>query len=271
MVFSTLALCLSCLTFNVSGTPRIVRDTYIEFTTSRSSDIDDESQIATINVDLIYEGVIYRDFITCGWEYDDSDFEIQDFYINLNSPYLATQVDSNVYVSGYFYMNDGYGNENSVNSSFVYASKYVENTSRYWSTRLESPIDSTFEDVQYEFTLRIYLIPSSIYELLDDGSHYQSGYDNGYNTGYADGDNNGYTKGFGEGYDKGREDFENQDSQINSIFEGILSIGLLPIEFFLSIFNFEIFGINITAIVSAILSLCVIILLMRYVLGGKSN
>lgn len=113
----------------------------------------------------------------------------------------------------------------------------------------------------------VYLDSGQYGTLTGTGGSFQDGY----NQGVEDGKQIGKDTGFQDGYAQGKADFENQDAQINSIFEGILSIGLIPIEFFLSIFNFSIFGINITAIISAILTLCVIIILMRYVLGGKSN
>lgn len=121
----------------------------------------------------------------------------------------------------------------------------------------------------YSYALQLNYLDRGQFDTLSGAS--SNSYQDGYNQGVVDGKEIGKDIGYQDGYAQGREDFENQDTQINAIFEGILSIGLLPIEFFLSIFNFSIFGINITAIISAILTLCVIILLMRYVLGGKSN
>lgn len=121
----------------------------------------------------------------------------------------------------------------------------------------------------YYYALQLNYLDRGQFDTLSGAS--SSSFQDGYNQGVEDGKAIGRDIGYQDGYAQGKEDYENQDAQINSIFEGILSVGLLPIEFFLSIFNFEIFGINVTSIVSAILSLCVIIILMRYVLGGKSN
>lgn len=106
-------------------------------------------------------------------------------------------------------------------------------------------------------------IDESMYTKLTDSV-------NGYDTGYTDGYNNGFkdgkTKGYTDGYSDAQTLYQNGDPHINSIFNGILSIGLLPVEFFLSIFNFEIFGINITNIVIALLSLGLIIVLLKFLL-----
>lgn len=81
----------------------------------------------------------------------------------------------------------------------------------------------------------------------------------GYNKGYQD----GYVDGFNEGF--------SSDSTAVTIFNGILNIALVPINLFLGMFNFEILGINISGMVSAILSVCLVIIVIRFITGKKQG
>lgn len=99
-------------------------------------------------------------------------------------------------------------------------------------------------------------------------------YQDAYNEGLKDGIQQGLEQAEGDyqqGYQDARELYENQDAVVTSIFSGILGIGLIPIEFFMSIFNFEVLGINFAHIVSAILTLMVLVILVRVILGGKKG
>lgn len=90
-------------------------------------------------------------------------------------------------------------------------------------------------------------------------------YENGYDTGYY----NGYNSGYSYGYKVGTGEGTSQVRTINAIFDGIGDIALLPINMFLAIFNFEILGINISSFVSALLSVCIIILIFKAIIGLK--
>lgn len=92
---------------------------------------------------------------------------------------------------------------------------------------------------------------------------YNSGYDDGYAVGYTNGESVGYTDGFNAGV--------TVDDTAIVIFNGILNIALVPINFFLAIFNFEILGINMSALVSSLLSICLIIIVVRFVTGKKQG
>lgn len=83
--------------------------------------------------------------------------------------------------------------------------------------------------------------------------------------GYNEGSEDGYSQGYTDGYNEG----SNTDENVTSIFGGILNIGMLPVNFFLAIFNYEILGINLTAVISAILSICVAIIVIRFIKGGN--
>lgn len=101
-----------------------------------------------------------------------------------------------------------------------------------------------------------------------------TGYQNGYNTGYQEGVDSqtqaiedAYNSGFSAGYDEGFS----VDSTAATIFSGILQVGMLPINVLLAIFNFEILGINLSAFISAILTVCLTVIVIRTVTGGKNS
>ena len=73
---------------------------------------------------------------------------------------------------------------------------------------------------------------------------YKQGYNDGLNYGY----NNGYTEGYDTGYQLGYSNGVQEGLDTNSlpatIFTGALNVGLLPVNVFLQMFNYEVFGIN---------------------------
>lgn len=92
-------------------------------------------------------------------------------------------------------------------------------------------------------------------------------YQDGYNDGYADGNADGYGEGWNEGY----RFADNQDAVASSIFIGIIDVALLPINFFLACLNFEVFGINIGSMVTALLTVMIVIIIVRVVFGGGNK
>ena len=110
----------------------------------------------------------------------------------------------------------------------------------------------------------------------EDG--YDAGYDAGrelnqqaYDTGYYEGQqsvlnqlDDSYNSGFSDGFNQGFVD----SGQVTTIFSGILQVAMVPINFFLAIFNFEILGINISAFISALLTVAVTIIIVRLVIGS---
>lgn len=87
----------------------------------------------------------------------------------------------------------------------------------------------------------------------------QDAYDNGRQVGSS----TGYAEGFADG--------QSQDSQIATIFNGVLNIALLPINVFLGMMNFEVFGINVGGFVSGLLTVAVIFILFRTIFNGGSK
>lgn len=98
---------------------------------------------------------------------------------------------------------------------------------------------------------------------LNSQVYYENGYNNGYSEGYQNGKADGYSEGLQAGMDTNGEAFV--------IFNGILNVAMIPINVFLKIFEFEVFGINISSLVSALLSVAILIIVIRLITGKKSE
>lgn len=106
--------------------------------------------------------------------------------------------------------------------------------------------------------------------LIRSSNYYQSGnadYDNGYNVGYTDGSQAGYQTGYTDGYNQGAV----QDETAVVIFNGIINVALLPVNVFLQILNFEVFGINFGGLASAFLTIAIVIIIVRIITGKKNS
>lgn len=85
------------------------------------------------------------------------------------------------------------------------------------------------------------------------------------------------TQAWQDGYDEGRVKGyqEGAGHQMNpemfTIFNGILNVAMVPVNVFLRIFNWEVYGINIASMVSALLSIAVLIIIIRLVTGKSSS
>lgn len=141
---------------------------------------------------------------------------------------------------------------------------------------------------QFKFSVdQVNYIQNEVFSTYPPGNEYAEGYnqgfdlghDYGYNDGYVDGHAVGYEAGeadgertgYSQGYAVGYSDAESTDENVNSIFMGIAEIGLLPINIFLAIFNFEILGVNITGVVSALMSCLMVIIVLRMIMSGKGE
>lgn len=135
---------------------------------------------------------------------------------------------------------------------------------------------STEVETSYNFS-----IPSLDIDYFDDGGkmyitiqtepineeqwdgRYTVGYDDGYDSGYGQGHQDGFSEGYQTAIDSG--------STAATIFSGIVTVGLLPVNFFLGIMNFEVFGINIGAFISALLTIAIIIIVIKIIIGSQTG
>lgn len=99
----------------------------------------------------------------------------------------------------------------------------------------------------------------------------KGGYTAGYDNGYADGNANGYGTGYDDGYADGFAHGVETDDTAFTIFNGILTIGMIPINVFLAMFDFDILGINISNFVMSLLTVLVTLWVIRTISGGKNE
>lgn len=212
---------------------------------------------------------------------------------NLSNRVSVSYTGTNEYLEeyttnvAYFYLNSNgltYGYNGICNVSYTFS---FTNVTQNWSVNSSyTMVEFTGTDDAMTINLSLYthtpsdvyniniyftLLPEGEYSGIIEGGDSVAAWQDGYDTGYQERPTQTYTQGYNTGFTDARNIYENQDANINSIFRGILTIGLIPIEFFMSIFNFEVLGINFTHIISAILTLTIVVIILRMVLGGKNN
>lgn len=113
----------------------------------------------------------------------------------------------------------------------------------------------------------------NIYNLVNNAfGSADGGYLDGYNAGYQAGTTTGYNTGYDTGYATGYTDGVNTDTTVFNIFNGILTIGMIPINVFLAMFDFTILGINISNFVMSLLTVLVTLWIVRTISGsGNEN
>lgn len=85
-------------------------------------------------------------------------------------------------------------------------------------------------------------------------------YDRGYDDGKRDGLSEGKTLGYDKGYDDGKLDGESSEIAIPDVINAIMNS---TVTLFRNIFSFDIFGINISALIGSIALICVLAWLIR--------
>lgn len=118
-----------------------------------------------------------------------------------------------------------------------------------------------------------YTISFAIGNNLNYSSDYNYGYQNGYNDGYSKGLDDGNTKGYADGlsagyqngYATGYSDGLNTASQtsFSSLFGAIADT---PIMFIRSLFNFDLFGMNVFIIIMSLLTGFIVIYIVKKVI-----
>lgn len=296
MIFSSLAVLLAGLSLNVSikngstlvHSYNLSASQYIDIYSENTQfgDTDDYLLVHNLPINLYsYESQDYSVELNFYYTYNDNGNNVNALFIQYfwNGTFDANNDCMTVSQQGVF----GYLGTCNVYFDYAYF-LYTDDTNVNHSYQLQQDfsyiigdvVDDTWGGLNNKVIslklnqLIIYKMASGTYNSIHtgvSGDSYDSGYQVGKQDGYSIGLKDGINEGYQSGYDKGRADFENQDEIVTSIFDGILGIGLLPVEFLMSIFNFEILGINFTHIVSALLSIMVLVILLRIVLGGKGG
>lgn len=141
---------------------------------------------------------------------------------------------------------------------------------KYWDN-----YDGQYQlDFDIPYSLQNYSLYMSFYikcedAQLQEGVWYNNGYNDGKTAGLSEGETTGYNNGYSVGYQAGYEQGYSTDSTVTSIFSGILQVALVPINFFLAIFNFEILGINLSGFIRALFTIAITVIIIRTIFGGK--
>lgn len=107
---------------------------------------------------------------------------------------------------------------------------------------------------------------------LSDNSAYQQGYSDGYNIGVGDGNGQGYQDGYNAGVDVGYGNGYNAGIEQSNNYSFLSLIGAVidaPISAFTSLLNFNLLGFNMLGFVTGLITLCLIIFIIKLILGGK--
>lgn len=227
--------------------------------------------------------------------------------IRLNYSYWTRNLDGNIYVNRYDNLNLNNMSSILINDYLVSGS-YLTFTQRTITTNGLAWVRGylTLPSVLYTATFKFfYLVPRSttptyyytigpsnenasqsdyVYTDVQAGKDlffnnnfgdYSTGYDNGYTNGLEVGQVNGYDNGYGIGYQEGYSaaiDYSSQQqSTALTIFTGIIEVGLLPVNVFLKMFEYEVFGINIAGLVSAGMTIAIVVIIIRVVTGKKDD
>lgn len=169
---------------------------------------------------------------------------------------------------------------------FVYRIEVVYNASvsnaRMLGTTFISLIDSTptYDSSYYLICRSNSFIANNVFARTED---YNNGYEQGYRVGYDDGYDYGtenptqsvrdsiYNEGRQVGYSDGLQDGLDTDSVALTIFTGFVDVGLLPVNVFLKMFEYEVFGINIAGLMSGVLTIAIVVIIVRVVTGKKND
>ena len=152
---------------------------------------------------------------------------------------------------------------------------YYDKDNNYIKFKLFALISYLPEDYHFDdLPLRTYYFDE--YFNLSDNQYYTDGYESGLSAGYTNGYNTGKNEGYNEGLSLGKNIGYNNGynkgvSENNDYtFLGLISACIdAPITYFTSLFNFELLGVNLSAFLTGLFTLCVIITIVRLVLGGK--
>lgn len=129
-----------------------------------------------------------------------------------------------------------------------------------------STVSSTFRANTYDVDLTgLYNVVNSRFGSADGG--YEEGYNTGYGVGFNEGSTTGYDNGYADGYAEGVQ----TDDTAFAIFNGILTIGMIPINALLTMLDFSVFGINISNFVMSLLTVLITLWVVRMITGGGNK
>lgn len=224
----------------------------------------------SFSADLYYND--YTDYyvkniqLSYTWDFIDREEHNETFSYTFNVPYTFTQSNIDNFRLDLFTQRD----VEEYDELYIYYAYNGTMVSAIRHTFSSIELDS-FEQTDYYFNFGTYL-NSQITNFIDvSGTEYGDGYNQGYGDGYAVGQSDGYNNGYQVGYGEGINYGQSQTTTAVTIFTGICEVGLLPVNVFLGILNFEVFGINIGGLVASLMTVAIVVIVIRVILGSKSN
>lgn len=214
----------------------------IDFTTyyDLNSTLESGTDLSTLFVQFSTGFYIYPRDVSFVWNRKDFSPEnvVLQFYsgdilaLSLGSPYVPFNSDTNV---------------------FTFQLEDTRQLSRLDSISISFYKVDNLNATQYPLSMKVVASQFSLgyqagYEESD--KFHQNEYDKGHNAGYDEGFQKGYESGHNIGYNEGASDSLNKTG-LPGFFSLIVQY---PIDFFKALFNFEIMGINLFALISFILS-----------------
>lgn len=239
-------------------------------------------------------GATFNDYISCYLSYTEDNYSIVQDSMLLT--YKIADIEGPVYpkLNYYFYSSVELINSNTQQVVSIYTIfDDGFDLVPLWQTQnfptISLPTD--FRAYHIRINMCFVYLEESVYQSIlreYDGSDYSAGYDLGYQNGKHDGIEIGandykssqeyqdvlqqqYDLGKQAGISEGRAEVIEQGQTATIIFNGIISIALLPVNVFLRMLNLEVFGINLGALVSSLLTICVIIILVRMIFGKNGE
>lgn len=219
-----------------------------------------------------------NDVLTVGWHLEktsnDNEFiaYLRCFGINVYSLNIEYEVSGDDYIYKRFYNQTWLVSSTLTNNVYNYK---IGSSEYYVFLNKESAINMQYGDSGW-FT---WLANNTTFDFQQPVGNldYKNGYSNGFvdgedsgfakgeefgfNSGYSEGSSVGYNTGYNAGYNAGAVEGANYSfmTLLGAVFDA-------PISAFRGLLNFEVLGINMSAFVTAMLSLCVVFVLLKLIL-----
>lgn len=181
-------------------------------------------------------------------------FNMQVSSMNLSPNFISLTLKTTTYNSDYNFVNLVYKDSNGESLTINIAYSIKDTTSTIY----------TLSERTYYFANPNNFIDNEYYN-----SGYQSGKQEGYNNGYSVGNSEGYSNGYQTGKDDGywlgyNQALENDDRYtFTNLISSVIDV---PVKTFTSLFNFEIFGVNLSGFFLGLLTCCIVICVIRLIL-----
>lgn len=212
------------------------------------------------------------------WECDLKTYNISNdtftsvFHSNAYNNYfessLVNEPNNNLEMSWYLSQTS---NNGTLTFSTRWYDSYTDETSGL-TVSYSNPIYGTNAFVKFPNSMVISFDLDNLQNQLTNAFNMANGgYNTGYEVGYGVGSSEGFASGYESGYADGFASGVETDETAFTIFNGILTIGMIPINVFLAMFDFTVLGINISNFVMSLLTVLVTIWVIRVITGSGGN